>query len=305
MIKSDQNILIEEINTLKKEKNTAILVHNYQRPEIYKVADILGDSFELARKATLLKDTKNIVFCGVDFMAEAAVILNPEKNVYLPAKDACCPMAAMVDAGELQELQARYPQAATVCYINTYAEVKALSDICCTSANAIKIVKSLAQQEIIFIPDGNLGLYVASKLPEKKIIPWEGHCYVHQRFTAEEVRQALKNYPEAEIIVHPECTPEVIQLADHICSTSQMMDCAQKSNANTFIVFTEVGMIERLKLVLPNKTFLTPVKTCTQMKQNTLELIRDCILYKRNKIEVPQEISSKAKFALDRMLQCS
>ncbi|MCD4693188.1 MAG: quinolinate synthase NadA [Calditrichales bacterium] len=303
MLNRNQKKLIKEINLLKKEKEAVILVHNYQWPEIYEVADFIGDSFELARKASALKKIKRIIFCGVDFMAESAAILNPDKEVYLPAKDACCPMAAMVDVQGLRELQNRFPKAATVCYVNTSAEVKAISDICCTSSNAVKIVKSLPQDEIIFVPDKNLALYVAGQIPEKKIIPWEGFCYVHQRFTIQEVKQAKENYPDAEVIAHPECTPEVIELADHVCSTGQMIDYARKSKAYIFIVLTEVGMTERLKKEVPQKTFLTPVKTCIQMKRNSLELVRDSLQLQQHRIIVPENISRKAKIALERMLK--
>jgi quinolinate synthase len=282
-----------------------ILVHNYQKPEIYEVADFIGDSLELARAASMLKGVKRIIFCGVDFMAESAAILNPDKEVFLPAREARCPMAAMIDAKSLQRLQSLFPKATTVCYINTSAEVKAASDICCTSSNAVKIVKSIENDEIIFVPDKNLASYVASQIPEKKIIPWEGYCYVHQRFTPKEVKQAKENYPDAVVIAHPECIPEVIELADHVCSTSQMISYVRKSKANTFIILTEIGMVERLKKEFPEKTFLTPVKTCIQMKKNSLELVRDSLLLKQHKIVVPEKVRQRARMALEKMLMLS
>ena len=302
MYGSDEEKLIEEITRLKRENEAVILVHNYQRPEIYQVADFIGDSLELARKASTLQTAKRIIFCGVDFMAESAAILNSDKEVYLPARDARCPMAAMVDVEGLRELQARFPEAATVCYVNTGAEIKAISDVCCTSSNAVRVVESLPQEEIIFVPDRNLALNVARQLPEKRIIAWKGFCYVHQRFAVPEVRQAKESYSDAEVIAHPECVPEVVELADCVCSTSQMIDYARKSKARTFIVLTEVGMTERLTKEVPTKTFLTPIKTCIQMKRNSLELIRDSLLLRQHRVVVPQEISRKAKTALEKML---
>lgn len=297
--------LLQEIVNLKKENKAVILVHNYQKPEIYEVADFIGDSLELARAASMLKGVKRIIFCGVDFMAESAAILNPDKEVFLPAREARCPMAAMIDAESLQRLQSLFPKATTVCYINTSAEVKAASDICCTSSNAVKIVKSIENDEIIFVPDKNLASYVASQIPEKKIIPWEGYCYVHQRFTPKEVKRAKENYPDAVVIAHPECIPEVIELADHVCSTSQMISYVRKSKANTFIILTEIGMVERLKKEFPEKTFLTPVKTCIQMKKNSLELVRDSLLLKQHKIVVPEKVRQRARMALEKMLMLS
>lgn len=297
--------LLQEIVNLKKENKAVILVHNYQKPEIYEVADFIGDSLELARAASMLKGVKRIIFCGVDFMAESAAILNPDKEVFLPAREARCPMAAMIDAKSLRGLQSLFPKATTVCYINTSAEVKAASDICCTSSNAVKIVKSIENDEIIFVPDKNLASYVASQIPEKKIIPWEGYCYVHQRFTPKEVKRAKENYPDAVVIAHPECIPEVIELADHVCSTSQMISYARKSKANTFIILTEIGMVERLKREFPEKTFLTPVKTCIQMKKNSLELVRDSLLLKQHKIVVPEKVRQRARMALEKMLMLS
>jgi quinolinate synthase len=298
-----QNKLIAEINRLKKKSEAIILVHNYQRPEIYEVADFVGDSFELAKKASSLKNVKRIVFCGVDFMAESTAILNPDKEVYLPAQGARCPMAAMVDVASLNKLQAQFPKAVTVCYVNTNAEIKALSDVCCTSSNAVKIVKSLPRKEIIFVPDKNLALYVASQVPEKRIIPLEGYCYVHQQFTARDVREAKQNYPHAKIIAHPECVLDVIKLADAVCSTSQMIDYAEKSEAGEFIVLTEVGMTERLKKEVSNKIFLTPPRICLHMKKNSLELIRDSLLFKQYLITVPDKVAEKARAALERMLE--
>ncbi len=303
MTSANATQLIGDINQLKKEKEAVILVHNYQRPEIYEVADYIGDSFGLAKKASELKDVKRIIFCGVDFMAESAAILSPDKEVYLPTLQANCPMAAMVDSKSLKQLQEQHPDAATVCYVNTSADIKAMSYVCCTSSNAEKIIKALPQKDIIFVPDKNLAMNTAKQLPEKNIIPWNGHCYVHQRFTVDEMKKSKENYPDAEIIAHPECPPEVAELADCLCSTSQMIDYARNSKADTFIVFTEVGMTERLKKEVPEKQFLTPVKTCLQMKKNSLTLIKKSLTEERYRITVPDEISQKAKLALERMLK--
>lgn len=296
--------LVREILELKKEKNAVILVHNYQLPEIYEVADFIGDSLELSQKAAKTK-SEIIVFCGVDFMAESAAILNPDKEVLLPALQAKCPMAAMVDAQGLEELKSKYPEAATVCYINTSAEVKAISDICCTSSNAVKVVNSLSQKQIIFVPDKNLAHYVSLQT-NKEIIPWEGYCYVHHRFSAKKVKEAKKEWPETEIIAHPECPPEVIKAADYVCSTSQMIKRASVSEARKFIVLTEMGLLYRLKKEIPEKDFYSlPARVCIQMKKNRLELVRDSLILGRYKITVPEAIRVKAKRALDKMLKLS
>jgi quinolinate synthase len=294
--------LLSEINRLKADKNAVILVHNYQRPAIYKVADFIGDSFGLSKKATETK-AKFIVFCGVDFMAESAYILNPEKIVLLPAIQARCPMAAMVDATSLKRLKAEHPDAAIVSYINTSAEVKAESDVCCTSANAVKVVNSLRAKEVIFVPDANLASYVA-RYSDKKIIPWNGWCYVHSRFTSEGIREARRLHPDAEVVVHPECVPSVIDLADAVCSTTGMIDYVKKSKSQKFIIATEIGLLERLKIEAPDKTCYQapPGGTCVQMKKNSLQLVLESLKKEQYKVTVPEEIRVKAKEALDRML---
>jgi quinolinate synthase len=294
--------LIRQINELKKKKNAVILVHNYQRPEIYEVADYIGDSLELAGAAAKTK-AKIIVFCGVDFMAESAKILNPAKKVLLPALDARCPMAGMVDIAKLKEMQIKYPKTATVSYINTTAETKAYSDICVTSANAVKVVKSLSNKEIIFLPDKNLALYVQSQVPNKKIIPWEGYCYVHSRILAAQVKQAIKLHKKSMVLVHPECPPEVIKLADKVCSTSQMIYEAQKSRNKEFIIVTEGGMVNRLRKEAPDKIFYSIGGFCLQMKKNYLEKVYDCLKHEKNIIKVPEKIRIKAKKTLDKMLK--
>jgi len=295
--------LLDEIRRLKHEKGAIILVHNYQRPEIYQVGDFIGDSYGLSVEASKT-DARMIVFCGVHFMAESASILNPDKKVILPAIDAGCPMADMVTAEDLRELQKKHPGTATVCYINTTAAVKAESDVICTSSNAIKIVNSLPNKRVIFVPDKNLASYV-SEQTDKEIIPWEGYCYVHARFSPEELAEAKKSLKGAKVIAHPECPGEVRKLADHICSTSGMISYAKNSEAKEFIVATEIGMIEMLKLHVPGKTFYTapPGRTCVNMKKNNLLLVLDALKNEAPVITVPEKIRVKAKRALDRMLE--
>ncbi len=298
----EEQALVDAINKLKKQKNAVILVHNYQRPEIYKVADFIGDSYGLSKKATQTK-AKIIVFCGVDFMAESAYILNPDKTVLIPTNLAKCPMAAMVTVPELRKLKAEHPDAAVVSYVNTSAEVKAESDICCTSANAVEVVNSLKQDEVIFVPDINLAKYV-TRCTEKKIIPWNGWCYVHARFTPEGIIEAKKLHPKAKVVVHPECVPAVIDLADQVCSTTGMIEYVKQSPYREFIIATEIGLIERLKLEAPEKKCFQapPGGTCVQMKKNYLNLVLESLEKEQYKVTVPEDIRVKAKKALDRML---
>lgn len=264
--------LIKEIERLKERKNAVILVHNYQKQEIYEVADCIGDSLELSRAATKT-DADIIVFCGVDFMAETAKILNPDKKVLLPV-DAKCPMAAMVTSDNLEKLRDKYPEAAVVSYVNTTAEVKAESDICCTSANAVKIVNSLPNKQVIFVPDKNLADYVATKT-DKEIIPWDGICYVHNRFSAVWLEEKKKSHPNAKVVVHPECKLRVIKIADQVCSTSGMLKYVSQDNGKEFIIGTGMRLIRRLKSKFPEKDFYSapPPSTCAQMKKNRLELV--------------------------------
>lgn len=294
--------LIEEINKLKKEKNAVILVHNYQRPEIYKIADYIGDSYGLSVKASQTK-ADIIVFCGVHFMAESAYILNPEKKVLFPAKDAGCPMADMITAEDLKALRKKYPDAAIVSYMNTTAAVKAESDVICTSSNAVKIVNSLPNKRIIFVPDKNLASYVAEHT-DKEIIPWDGFCYVHDKFSHEELAKAKKVLKKAKVVAHPECRKEFRALSDHICSTSSMIGYAKNSEAKEFIIGTEIGMLEMLKQEVPEKKFYTSQKsTCVNMKKNTLELVLESLKNEKPVVTVPEDVRLKAKKALDKMLE--
>lgn len=294
--------MVKRINRLKAKKNAVVLVHNYQRPEIYKVADFIGDSYGLSKRATETK-ADFIVFCGVDFMAESAYILNPEKTVLIPTKLAKCPMAAMVNVSDLRELKERYPDAAVLSYVNTTADIKAESDICCTSANAVKVVNSLRQKEVVFVPDTNLAKYVA-RHSDKKIIPWNGWCYVHNKFTAEGLKEAKRLHPDAKAIVHPECVSSVIDLADQVCGTSGMVGYVKKSPDKKFIIATEIGLIERLKVEEPERIFFQapPGGTCLQMKRINLELVLEALQKDRYKVTVPEDIRMRAKEALDKML---
>ncbi|MBU2523750.1 quinolinate synthase NadA [Patescibacteria group bacterium] len=296
----DEKKLIAEINILKKEKNAVILVHNYQSPQILAVADYTGDSFALAVEAQ--KTTADIiVFCGVSFMAETAKILNPGKKVILPSIDAICPMAAMVDPDGLQHLKSQHPNAAVVAYVNTTAAVKALVDICCTSANAAKVVNSLDQSEIIFVPDKHLAAYVQTKTT-KKIIPWEGYCYVHSKITLDRLKDAKNSHPNAEIISHPECPMEVLEASDYVLSTSGMIKRVQQSNSQEFIIGTECGMIEALKQVAPEKDFYTFGTICLQQKKNTLENVYEHLQNETQQVTIDQDIMDKARQSLEKMI---
>ena len=294
--------LIKEITKLKDEKNAVILVHNYQRPEIYQVADYIGDSLGLARKAAET-DKDVIVFCGVHFMAETAKILSPEKTVLLPAQDAGCPMADMVTVEDVNKLREQYSTAAVACYVNTTAAVKAASDVCVTSSNAVDVINSLDQKQVIFVPDKNLAAYVA-QFSDKEIILFNGYCNVHERFSAEYLIAAKEQHPNAAVVVHPECKPEVTELADHVCSTSKMIDFARQTDAVDILVGTEMGMIERLRIEVPEKNFYSAggVKACPNMKKTTLELVYSALLNNQYQIEVQNQIAEKARLSLERML---
>ena len=294
--------IVEEINKLKKEKNAIILVHNYQRPEIQDIADFLGDSLGLAKQAAETK-ARIIVFCGVRFMAETAKILSPEKMVLLPRKEAGCPMADMITAEDLRRLKKNYPDAKVVSYVNTNADVKAESDICCTSANAVKVVKNISAKKIIFTPDKNLAAY-CQRFTDKEIIPWNGYCHVHERITKEEVILAKENFPDALLLIHPECNPSVIDLADEVLSTSGMVSFAKKSDKKRFLIGTEEGLIYRLKKENPEKEFYAAgtAKMCRNMKLTTLNDVYLSLKEERYPIELAGEIIKAAQKALTAML---
>ncbi|MGC9514784.1 quinolinate synthase NadA [Methanocrinis sp.] len=295
-------MLADEISRLKEEQNAVILAHNYQPGEVQDVADLRGDSLELSRAAAGEK-AEVIVFCGVDFMAETAAILSPEKRVIMPEAGAGCPMASMITARQLRRFKAEHPGAAVVCYVNSSAEVKAESDICCTSANGIEVVASLAEDQVLFVPDRNLGRYVA-RFTDKKIVTWDGYCYVHDRYTTEDVRRARALHPQAELLVHPECRPEVIDLADHVYSTSGIARHAKESPAQEFIVGTEIGMNYRLKQENPDKEFypLSEEAVCVDMKKTSLEKVLSALQTLEPRVAVPEEIADRARGAIERML---
>ncbi|HNX39020.1 MAG TPA: quinolinate synthase NadA [Methanothrix sp.] len=294
--------MIDDILALKKERQATVLAHNYQIPDVQDVADLVGDSLELSRAAARL-DSPVIVFCGVDFMAENAAILSPHKRVVLPEKGAWCPMAHMITPQELLDLKALHPDAAVVCYVNSTAEIKAESDICCTSANGIQVVNSLSEKKVIFIPDRNLAAYVA-RHTDKEIIPWNGYCYVHDHLTVGQVEAARAEHPQAELLVHPECRPEVIDRADYVYSTAGMGKHAKSSPAREFIIGTEVGMIYRLQKENPDKEFypLSESAICQNMKKTDMAKLRRALETLEPRVEVPEKIASRARKAIERML---
>ena len=294
--------LKERILELKKELNALIVAHNYQRAEVQDIADISGDSLELARECTEA-DSDVIVFCGVHFMAETVAILNPDRTVLLSEGSAGCPMADMINAQDLEEWKERYPEAAVVCYVNSSAAVKAGSDLCCTSANAVKLVESIPNDEILFVPDQYLGHYASTKT-DKRMILYPGYCPVHRRLKPEHIIRAKELYPDAVVLVHPECTPEVITLADAALSTSQMLRYAKESPEKSFLIGTEIGLLHPLQKENPEKSF-RPLLTgmiCPDMKKTTLESVVETMAQRRNVVAVPEEIRKRAKQALDSML---
>ena len=297
------NALQKRTTELKKERKAIILGHNYQRKEVQEVSDFLGDSYGLSVQASKT-DAKIIVFCGVDFMAESAKILNPEKMVLHPNLKAKCPMAAMVDVKSLKELKAEHPGAPVVSYVNTSADVKAESDICCTSANAVKIVQSLPDKKVIFVPDTNLGLYVQRFVKDKEIVLWPGYCPTHVNIRKEDLQKLKKLHPAAEILVHPECTPDVIDLAEFAFSTEGIIKHVVSSPKKEFIIGTETNMLHRLRKEAPGKTlYEVPNATCPNMREISLEDVRDSLQKLQFKIELPADIIRRARVPLERMLE--
>lgn len=292
-----------EILRLKAGRDAIIVAHNYQRDEVQDIADLVGDSFALARYCAG-SPASTIVFCGVHFMAESAKILSPEKTVLLPERDAGCPMADMADADALRAWKKNHPGAAVVCYINSSAAVKAESDICCTSSNAIAVVRSLAEQDILFVPDQNLGQYVARQVPEKTIHLWDGYCITHHRVQASDVAAARQAHPDALLLAHPETRPEIWQQADFVGSTKQIIDYAAQSPATKFLIGTEMGVFWKLRQNNPDKLFylLAPGLVCPNMKKTTLSSVRDALLKNQYQIETTPEVSIGARAALVRML---
>ena len=293
--------LVQEIDRLRKERGAVILAHNYQPPEIQEIADFVGDSFALS-KAAVGFDCKVIVFCGVKFMAESAKILSPEKTVLLPAADAGCPLADSITVPQLRQARSAHPKAAVVCYINTSAAVKAESDICCTSSNAVRVTRSLKEEEILFVPDRNLASYVAEAVPEKKIIPWQGGCVVHSRITPADVTAARAAHPRALLLVHPEVPAEIRAQADFTGSTAQIINFAAKSDRKDFIIGTEMGILEKLRLVRPDASFYLLQGNLLCVKKTTLQSVYDALTFMKNEVTVPEHIRQKAFACLDRML---
>ncbi|MDF9409241.1 quinolinate synthase NadA [Pelotomaculum isophthalicicum JI] len=295
--------LTGEIIRLKKERNAVILSHLYQRPEVQDIADFVGDSLGLSQQAAAT-DADVIVFCGVHFMAESASILSPEKIVVLPDEHAGCPMADMVDEVALARKKQEMPDAIVVCYVNTSAEVKAECDIACTSANAEKVIKSLPEDKpILFVPDKNLGSYVAAKTGREMVV-WEGCCNTHDRLTADDLLAARAAHPTALILVHPECRPEVVALADVVASTTGMINFARESSAREFIVGTEMGILHPLHKHCPDKQFYlaSDKLVCPNMKKTTLEKVHRALINLEPRVDVPKQIRERAVRCLDKML---
>lgn len=300
----NQIALVEKIKKLKKEKNAVIVAHNYQRPEIQDIADFTGDSLELSRKCANVKE-KIIVFCGVKFMAETAKILSPEKKVLIPRENAGCQLADCITPEEVDEYRKDNPDAVIVGYVNTSAATKVKLDYCVTSANAVDIVKKIPQKKIVFLPDKNLGLWVKKNVKEKEVILHNGRCYVHHKFTKEDVLNAKKAFPDAKIIVHPECLPEVVELADAVASTSGMIKYVKESPVKKFIIGTEEGHIHRLKKERPDAEFysLGNAQICFNMKLTHLEDVYESLDKEIYEIILNQEIIEKARIPIERMVK--
>lgn len=294
--------LENRIRKLKKEKNAVILAHNYQIPEIQDLADFVGDSLALAVQATKV-ESDLIIFCGVDFMAESAKILNPKKTVVHPNPKAKCPMAAMVDVEGLKLAKQKDPEAVVVSYVNTTALVKTETDICCTSANAVKVIKSISEDTILFVPDSNLGLYAQRFLPHKKFIFWPGYCHVHQDISVEQIVDLKKEHPDVEVLVHPECSPDVIDAADFALSTEGMVRHCAASESKEFVIGTEEGLVHRLKKENPNKIFYSiPDAICPNMKKITLEDALNALKTLGPVVDLSDEVIKKARSPLDKMV---
>ncbi len=294
--------LKQQLRALLEQRNAILLAHNYMRDEVQEVADITGDSLGLSIEAAKTKASV-IVFCGVHFMAESAAILSPQKTVLLPRLDAGCPMADMVTVAGLLEMKAKHPGVPVVTYVNSSAAVKAVSDICCTSANAVKVVESLPNREIIFVPDRNLGRYVA-RFTNKTFHFWDGYCPTHERLKPEAVLSLKAEHPDAQFVCHPECNPAVVALADHVGSTTGMYDYCHRSSAKRFIIGTEAGILYRLRKENPDKEFIlaAPSLVCPNMKLTSLEDVISALETMAPVVSVPEEVRIPAKRALDRMI---
>lgn len=301
---ADQQTRKETIKRLQKEKDVVILAHYYVDGEVQEIADFVGDSYFLAQKAV---DTpqQNILFCGVSFMCESAKILNPDKKVIIVDEYADCPMAHMVDAGRIKEVRQQYEDVAVVCYVNSTAEIKAESDVCVTSSNAVRVVKALPNKHIFFIPDNNLGKYVAENVPEKQFIFHDGFCHVHTSISAADIKEAKRLYPEAPVLSHPECTSEVLALSDFIGSTSEIIDFASKSDQDRFIICTEMGIFYELQQKNPEKKFYSVGhrQFCPNMKKITLEKVERALETMEPEVVVDEGLAVRANKSLSRMLE--
>lgn len=292
------------LDALRSERRAVVLAHNYQRGEIQDLADYVGDSLGLSRQAAET-DAERIIFCGVHFMAETAAILSPEKTVHMPDPHAGCPMADMVTPRELGAMKERHPQAVVVTYVNSSAAIKAMSDICCTSANAVAVVDAVpADREVLFVPDRNLGAYVASKL-KRDLILWEGYCPTHQRILPEHVEAARAAHPEAVLVVHPECPPAVVAMADEVGSTTGILRFCRDSGAEAFIIGTETGLLHRLERENPGKRFYpaSPVADCPNMKLTTPEKLLWCLEDLSGEVRVTPEVAQAARRPIEKMLE--
>ena len=300
--------LHDEINQLKEEKNAIILAHNYQPKEIQEIADFLGDSLELCIKASEIDDKDLVVFCGVDFIAETAYILNPDNKIVIPDLDAECPMAHMLPEEELLKAKEEHPDAVVILYVNSIAEAKQHADTLCTSANAVKVTESLPHEKILFGQDNNLGMHVQKRL-DKEIIPTpkDGHCYVHRLFHVEDVELKREQYPNAVVICHPECNQDVQEASDEVLSTGAMLRFIAESEAEEFIIGTEIDMITRINSEIPGKKLypLLEGAICKTMKLHTLEKVRDALKNEAPEIKVPEEVAEKSLKAVKHMLEAS
>jgi len=295
--------MINEIKRMKREKNAVIVAHNYQMDEVQELADVVGDSFKLSQYCAST-NADIVVFCGVHFMAESAKILSPEKTVLLPEIDAGCPMADMVTAEALIEEKKKHPDAAVVCYINTSAAVKAECDICCTSSNALRVVRSIPDKEILFVPDKNLGSFIAKQVPEKTFHLWNGFCITHHRVGRDDVEKAKSIHPDALVLAHPECRQEVLEMADFVGSTAQIIEYAKRNNHDKYLIATEMGILHQLKKDNPDKTFylLTQGLVCPNMKKTSVESVYNALKYNRYEITLEKEVIERARRSLEAML---
>ena len=303
MTTKDKKEIIEKIQKLKKEKNAIVLAHCYQNVEVDEVADFVGDSLYLSQQAAKT-DADIIVFAGVYFMAETAKILSPDKKVLLPRLEAGCQMADMINLQQIREFKSKHPNIPVVCYVNSTAEVKSESDICCTSANAVKVVKSMNVPRVLFVPDTYLGTYVGEQLKDVEVITYPGYCPTHLRIRPEDIKKKKKVYPDAEVLVHPECHKEVVKLADFVGSTTGIMKRAKESSAKTFIIVTELGVVERLERDFPDKKFVlvSPKAVCANMKWIHLEDILNSLEAEQHEIDVDPELAKRAYAPIEKMV---